>query len=60
MVKHVNVAFNDDEFEELKRRKDRLGLSWTEVIRRGLECLEREAAKGGQSGVGEQGVGTGH
>jgi len=44
MVKRVNVAFNDDEFEELKRRKDKLGLSWTEVIRKGLECLEREAA----------------
>ncbi len=60
MVKRVHVIFDNDEFEELKRRKDRLGLSWTEVIRRGLECLEREAAEGGQSGVREQSVGAGH
>lgn len=44
MVKRVHVIFDNDEFEELKRRKDKLGLSRTEVIRKGLECLEREAA----------------
>ncbi len=51
MVKRVHVIFDNDEFEELKRRKDRLGLSWTEVIRKGLECLEREAAEGDQDGA---------
>ncbi len=41
MVKRVNVAFDDSEFEELKKRKDRLGLSWAEVIKKGIECLEK-------------------
>ncbi|MCE4620574.1 MAG: hypothetical protein F7C33_06080 [Desulfurococcales archaeon] len=44
MVRRINVAFDNEEFEELKRRKDRLGLSWADLIRRGLECLEREQA----------------
>ena len=44
MVKRVHVIFDNDEFEELKRRKDRLGLSWADLIRKGLECLEREQA----------------
>ena len=42
MVRRVNVAFDDSEFEELKKRKDKLGLSWTEVIKKGIECLENE------------------
>ena len=44
MVRRINVAFDNDEFESLKRRKDKLGLSWADLIRRGLECLEREQA----------------
>jgi len=48
LVKRVHVIFDNDEFEELKKRKDLLGLSWTEVIRRGLECLEREASQQGE------------
>ena len=45
MVRRINVAFDNEEFEELKRRKDRLGLSWTEVIRKGIECLEEKYGK---------------
>jgi len=44
LVKRVHVIFDNDEFEELKRRKDRLGLSWADLIRKGLVCLEREQA----------------
>lgn len=44
MVRRINVAFDNEEFEDLKKRKDKLGLSWTDLIRRGLECLEREQA----------------
>ena len=44
MVKRVHVVFDNDEFEDLKRRKDKLGLSWADLIRRGLECLEWEQA----------------
>jgi len=52
MVRRINVAFDNDEFESLKRRKDKLGLSWAELIRKGLECLEREHAADSK---GEQG-----
>ena len=48
MVKRIYIVFDNDEFEELKKRKERLGLSWPEVIRKGLECLEREAGDKGQ------------
>jgi len=30
---------------ELERRKDRLGLSWADVIRRGIKCLEQDRAE---------------
>ncbi len=43
MVKRVHIVFDNEEFEELKRRKDRLGLSWSDVIRKGLECLEEKS-----------------
>jgi hypothetical protein len=49
MVKRVHVVFDNEEFEELKRRKDKLGLSWVDVIRKGLECLEEKAAKEGKA-----------
>ena len=40
MVRRIQIVFDNEEFEELKRIKERLGLSWPEVIRRGLKCLE--------------------
>jgi len=45
VVRRINVAFDNDGFEELKRRKDKLGLSWADLIRRGLVCLEEKAGE---------------
>lgn len=42
MPKRVNVTFNDDEFEKLRKIKDSLGLKWEDVIRKGLECLKEK------------------
>ena len=43
LVRRLYIVFDNEEFEELKRIKEGLGLSWPEVIRKGLECLrERE------------------
>ena len=47
MVRRINVAFDNEEFEDLKRRKDKLGLSWADLIRKGLECLEEKAGATG-------------
>ena len=41
MVRRIQVVFDNEEFEELKRIKEKLGLSWPEVIRKGLECLKK-------------------
>jgi hypothetical protein len=43
LVKRIQIVFDNEEFEELKKKKERLGLSWPEVIRKGLECLEEKA-----------------
>ena len=43
MVKRIHIVLDNEEFEELKKRKDKLGLSWVEVIRKGLECLEKSS-----------------
>jgi len=40
LVKRIHIVLDNEEFDELKKRKDKLGLSWVEVIRKGLECLE--------------------
>lgn len=41
MVRRIQIVFDNEEFEELKRIKEKLGLSWPEVIRKGLECLSK-------------------
>jgi len=38
MVKNINVTFNDDEFEKLKKRKGKL--SWHDYIMKLLEEVE--------------------
>ena len=42
LVKRLYIVFDNDEFNQLKKIKEELGLSWPEVIRRGLECLLKE------------------
>ncbi|MCE4625626.1 MAG: hypothetical protein F7C35_07180 [Desulfurococcales archaeon] len=47
MVKRVNVAFDNQEFEEFKKKKQQLGLSWPQIIRQGIECLLKERRQRG-------------
>lgn len=37
MTRNIRIEVDDAVFEEYSRRKDRLGLSWEEVLRRGLQ-----------------------
>jgi hypothetical protein len=37
MVRNIRVEVDDAVFEEYKQRKDELGLSWEEALRRGLQ-----------------------
>jgi hypothetical protein len=37
MTRNIRVEVDDAVFEEYSRRKDQLGLSWEEVLRRGLQ-----------------------
>ena len=42
MVKRLYIVFDNQEFEELKKKKQQLGLSWPQIIKQGIECLLRE------------------
>lgn len=41
MVSTVNITTDDEKFEEIKRVKDELGLTWREFALEGARCLEK-------------------
>lgn len=43
MVKRLNVALEDADFESIEQVKDKLGYTWEEFVLQAAECLqERE------------------
>ncbi len=42
MVKRIIVILDEEEHRKLKEKKDSLGLSWPQALKKGIECLERE------------------
>ena len=50
-MKNLNIFFDDAEFEKMQKLKTKLGVTWKEVIARGL--------KGGKDGKEKTNVSTG-
>ncbi|GEM_PF-4598322 len=42
MVKRLNLVLDDVTHKKLKQLKDKLGLTWEELLIKGAECLEGE------------------
>lgn len=40
MVKRLNVALNDDDFQKVKSVKDDLDMTWEEFVLEATECLQ--------------------
>ncbi len=43
MVKRLNLVLEDEVHARLKQLKDKLGLTWEELLIKGAECLEEKS-----------------
>ncbi len=42
MVKRLNLVLDDDTHKRLKQLKDKLGLTWEELLIKGAECIAKK------------------
>ena len=45
MVKRLNIVLEDHVHAKLKKIKQKLGLTWEELLIKGAECLEQKENK---------------
>lgn len=45
MVRNVNVALDDSDYDEINQVKEELGLTWEEFIIEAAACLEEHNSK---------------
>jgi len=43
MVKRIHIVLEDKEYEELKRIKEKLNLTWDQLLKKGAKCLEKQS-----------------
>jgi len=45
MVRNVNIALDDRNYEEINRVKEELGLTWEEFIVQAADCLDEHGTE---------------